>query len=429
MVLWVWSIFHARLDLSFWALLLIFGGVMWSSYGFAIGIQQLKTSLLNIRLLFFGWAAVCTWVVFKLVLFPSQTIGILSPFTLAYRYIIEENDIPSQVWLAIVTGLIIIRAVKLAQFHVSSYSVRNSFQIGLVFLLLYGLFGINSQLPQPVLPVAVFMGISLIGLSSAKLAEMSRQRGGSRIDLKPVWLLLILAVTVGTLLLGASLTALIHWQSAGITNLAVFILAILATILIIPFALIGLLLTMIMIPFIRILQRIGIFQLFKLDPDSLGIESNLQPILGLQHQLPTAPIFVMIILIILLLVLGYLVGRVRRKKVGSNSGQTRWDQRSIMVIGLGGNGWLRRKILSAFDQFGSRMRIPNVRRAWTAARIRRVYARFLDDHASAWRIAGDIPNPVGIPSQGNRNNAGISARDGNDHQCLLAGSLWGDPRR
>ena len=185
----------------------------------------------------------------------------------------EKNDIPSQVWLAIVTGLIIIRAVKLAQFHVSSYSVRNSFQIGLVFLLLYGLFGINSQLPQPVLPVAVFMGISLIGLSSAKLAEMSRQRGGSRIDLNPVWLLLIIAVTVGIMLLGSSLTAMMHWQSAGITNIAVFILAILATILIIPFALIGLLLTMIMIPFIRILQGIGIFQLLN----SIRVRSTSNP--------------------------------------------------------------------------------------------------------------------------------------------------------
>ena len=387
MVLWVWSIFHARLDLSFWMLLLIFGGVMWSSYGFAIGIQQLKTSLLK-------YPAAILWMGSRLYLGRVQTgsislrrsIGILSPFTLAYRYILEKNDIPSQVWLAIVTGLIIIRAVKLAQFHVSSYSVRNSFQIGLVFLLLYGLFGINSQLPQPVLPVAVFMGISLIGLSSAKLAEMSRQRGGSRIDLKPVWLLLIMAVTVGTLLLGSSLAALIHWQSAGITNIAVFILAILATILIIPFALIGLLLTMIMIPFIRILQRIGIFQLFKLDPGSLGIESNLQPILGLQHQLPTAPIFVMIILIILLLVLGYLVGRVRRKRLaafGANEVGSEIDHGDR----IRDNGWLRRKIFSAFDQFGRPDEDPECQKRVDSSPHTPHLCPVFGYHASAWHPA------------------------------------------
>jgi hypothetical protein len=377
MILWVWSIFNTRLNISYWMLLLILGGLMTLSYIFAVGVQRIKTSLLNIRLLFLGWTVICVWIAIKLVLYPTRVIGIISPFILSFHYVLEKNDIPSEVWLAIVTGLIVLRAVKLSQFHVSSYSVRNSFQIGLILLLFSGLFGINPSLPAPVMPVIVFLGLSLVGLSSAKLAEMSRQRGGSRVSLKPVWLLLITALTAGILLFGYLLAALMHWQAAGITDISVFILAILTTLLIIPFALVALLLTMILIPFIRLLARIGLFEFFKLDPASLGIDPNLKTIPGLQRELPIAPVFVMIILVILLLAIAYLAGRIRRKKMiayGENNPQIEVDYGG----GEKGKGWLRRKILSAFDQFGSRIRIPNARKAWAAARIRRVYAQFLE---------------------------------------------------
>jgi hypothetical protein len=377
MILWVWSIFNTRLNLSYWMLLLIFGSLMTLSYMFAIGLQRIKTSLLNIRLLFVGWTFICVWIAIKLVLYPTRVIGIITPFILSFHYVLEKNDIPSEVWLAIVTGLIVLRAVKLSQFHVSSYSVRNSFQIGLILLLFSGLFGINPHLPVPVVPVIVFLGLSLVGLSSAKLAEMSRQRGGSRVSLKPVWFLLITALTAGILLLGYLLAALMHWQAAGITDISVFILAILTTLLVIPFALVALLVTMILIPFLRLLTRIGLFQLFKLDPASLGIDPNLKSIPGLQRELPIAPIFVMIILVILLLAIAYLAGRIRRKKLmpfGENNLQIEVEHGD----GEKNKGWLRRKIISAFDQFGSRMKIPNARKAWTAARIRRVYTQFLD---------------------------------------------------
>lgn len=377
MILWVWSIFNARLNISYWLILLIFGCVMTFSYAFAVGIQRIKTSLINLRLLFLMWSLLSAWIVFKLILYPSQSVGIFSPFTLAYRYIMEKNDVPLQVWLAIVTGLIIIRAVKFAQFHVSSYSVRNSFQIGLIFLLFYGLFGINSRLPIPVIPVTVFLGLGLISLSSAKLAEMSRQRGGSRVNLRSVWLLLIIGITAGILFIGYLVTAFMHWQTAGITDISVYILAILTTLIIVPFAMVSLLLTILLIPFIRFLNQIGLFQLFKLDPGSLGIESNLQPILGLQRQLPIAPIFVMMILVILLLVIGYLVGRIRRKRLAAYNIDN-WQIEKNNPDGVKKHGWLRGKILQAFDRLNYQRKIPNARKAWMAIRIRWIYVQFLD---------------------------------------------------
>ncbi len=377
MILWVWSIFNTRLNISYWMLLLIFGSIMTASYVFALGLQRINTSQLSIRILFIGWAVLWVWIAIKLILYPTRVIGIISPFILAFRYILEKNDVPPEVWLAIVTGLIILRVVKLSQFHVSSYSVRNSFQIGLILLLFYGLFGINSHLPVPTIPVIVFLGLSLVGLSSARLAEMSRQRGGSHVNLKPVWLLLIAALTAGILSLGYLLTVVIHWQASGITDISVFILAILTTILIIPFALIGIVLTAILIPFIRLLTQIGFFQLFKLDPGTLGIESNLKSIPALQRELPIAPVFIMILLVILLLAITYLAGRIRRKRLaalGENSSKIDLEHGDREYK----KGWLRRKILSAFDQFGSRIRIPISRKAWTAVHIRRIYTQFLD---------------------------------------------------
>lgn len=377
MILWVWAILNLRLNLAYWPLLGIFGGIMTVSYYIAVAIQQIKTKKWISRLVYIVWVLIAIWVTVILAAPVKGFFNLLSPIIDSVNFVYSQNDIPIQVWLATTAGLVILRSLKLSQFHVSSHSVRNSFQIGLVFMLFFGLFGINRQIPVPFFPSILFLGLSLIGLSSARLAEMSRQRGGSRINLKPFWLVLIVSATATILLLGSLLVSVMRWQIAGITDASVFILAILTTLIIVPFALIALILTALLIPFIRFLTSIGFFQLFKLDPGSLGIESNLQPIQGLQRQLPIAPVFVLIGLVALLTIIGYLIGRIRRRSLTSLVGENHQEDEQFMD-GFKKKGWLRGKIRAAFDQLGLHMKLINPRKVWAAARIRHAYAQFLD---------------------------------------------------
>ncbi len=374
--LWVYAPLSRHASFGFWSLFLVLAVVCLTSYLLALLINLRKFTFPVGKTVYLAWMFLLGWGIQKILLYPDSPFRFVDVFILPYRELIRLNDIPPNFWLLIVGLVAVLRGVLLARHHAGILSVRGSFRVALIFLLLYGILESNPLLPSFHLPSIVILGSGLIALCCTRLAEMTRQKGGRLLDLRARWFFLVITVVSAVLILAAALDGLIAWQIIPIREILVFILAALITLGVLPFVLIGLSLAYLLLPVINFILRqlVSVFQQWKLPVSQ--ISRDIPPVQFLNRVIDLKPVMVIGITAGILLVILILVGVNRRAR--NEYASTRFDTDLVNVRWLDDQkDWFKRRLGQTWEFINRRLQWSEARRLWASARIRWVYYRLM----------------------------------------------------
>lgn len=374
--LWVYAPLSRHSSFGFWSLFLVMAVACLTSYLLALLINLRKYNFPAGKVIYFVWMFLLAWTIQKVLLYPDTSFRFVDVFILPYRELVRLNDIPPNFWLLIVGFIVILRGVLLARHHAGILSVRGSFRVALIFLLMYGILESNPLLPSFYLPSILTLGCGLISLCCTRLSEMTRQKGGRLLDLRTRWFFLIIAVVSVVLILAAALDGLIAWQITPIREILVFILAILLTLVVLPFVLVGLSLAYLLLPVVNFILRqlVSVFQQWKLPVSQ--IPRDIPPVQFLNRVIDLKPVMVVGITAGILLVILILVGVNRRARNEYASSIFDTDLANVHWLD-DQKDWFKRRLGQTWEFINRRLQWSEARRLWASARIRWVYYRLM----------------------------------------------------
>ncbi len=368
-----------------WRVFGIFAGMAIFSYITArLTVDRINNKKV-MRIVFLGWSLIGTWLVVNFMLYPTRFRNPLEMIQDIWHLLTGQIVFPAHIWIIFTTLVIIWRTALLSNYRVDMTGVQSSFQFGLAMLLVYGIFGINPRLPSAIPQIIFYIATGLCALGCTRLVSLSGSTGGTPIPNNKVWLGMILAGTLLLILLIIGINALILSGQVVIKEVLIYAAAIFMTVIILPLTLVLLGITyLISIPFGLIMQTIiPIFKKLRMD---LGIQSgNIPPIELLNRTINTSPEIAISLTLFILLAIAASIGlanRARRKHIfhdeESDLESTGWWDRQ--------KDWLKSKWKATLDDLVELSKLKNVQKAWSAARIRWVYARLMD-------LAGQLNSP------------------------------------
>lgn len=374
--LWLLAPLQHHGKIQFSTLTSILVGICLGGYLVALGLNQSSIKSWQKRLLFLGWLWFLLWLVQKWILYPELRFSLLDTFIIPYRELLRLNDIPPNIWLILAGCVAGLRGILLARHHAGIFSVRNSFRIGLLFLIFYGLLETNPALHTIYLPAALFLGSGLICLSSTRLAEMTREKGGRLLDLGPRWFILIIAFVSALLLVSFGLDALISWQLHPVREVVIFLLAAVMTLVAVPFLVVSLGLAYLLLPVLNYILKAlhPVFSGWNLQFNEL--DKNIPPVQFLNRVIDLKPVALYAVIAGILLIILVLVGVNRRSRGLGFPAAPLMDIR-IQEGVEDRKGWFRRRLGQTWNSFNRRFRISEARKLWASARIRWVYFRLM----------------------------------------------------
>jgi hypothetical protein len=361
---------------QYWLVFLILVGSCGISYLVAMAVNQGRINRWISRAVFIIWVWIMVWLIQKIILYPATQFSFFQAISSPYSELIRLNDIPPNIWLILAGMVAALRGVLLARHHAGIFSVRNSFRVGILFVISYGFLGANPALPQVHLPATVFLISGLVSLCCTRLAEMNREKGGRLLDLRPRWFLIVIASVLMLMLLIAGLDGFIAWQFHPIREVVIFFLAAIMTIIAVPFLIISLGLAYLLLPILNFLLQAlkPVFEGWNLEFTQL--DQNIEPIRILNRVIDIKPALAFAILAGMLLVILILIGVNRRSRelirpIRSYADTGASDQRNDH------KDWFRRRLGQTWDYLTRRLRFSEARKLWASARIRWVYYRMM----------------------------------------------------
>lgn len=365
--LWYQALFRPR-GAGFGAVLGILSVIFAASYGVTRLLSKLHWRMAYRQAALAAWVLIAVFASLKGLVFPRVDLSLLELVQSPLDFILYPDGDGVEFAHAIYVLVLIWRAAALTRGPVTLYGTQVSFQIGLIFLLLYGMMFALLFAGEATVGMYLFLFFGLTAMSLARIANLTDLRGGRMPRFGSGWMASILLASL-TLV---GLAILIGWLASG--N-AVFLLA---SVLVVILALLTALLLLVLSPLILILARFipYLAELVRQIGErlrSLPISEQLQKLLavfseGLNKIVPVilagrgiflAAILVGLILIIVLaLNLRHIFQRLAEEEEGSRAEP---DE---------GEGLLK---LLARRLRNSRRRLRSPAQVLAAARIRQIY--------------------------------------------------------
>ena len=127
---------------------------------------------------FAAWLLLAVFASLKIVFFLGRPIRLPQLIGLPVQYILHPELGGAYFYHGIIVLLLAWRGLALAQKPASLSAAQGSFQLGLIFLLLYGMLFAPSY-PQPAaFGLYLFLFCGLVAMSAARVANLSETRGG-----------------------------------------------------------------------------------------------------------------------------------------------------------------------------------------------------------------------------------------------------------
>ena len=319
------------------------------------------------RLIFLIWLIVCILCTLKPVVFSGLSLTLEDMLQKIITSFIEEGDL-HKFWHFFWMIIFAWRGTRYAQLFGGSWDMSNSFQLGLIMLLIYGYIYEPSQPQHFAILVCVYLFIGLLGLTVARISQLSELRGARLPRFGSRWVTGILIATLGIL----TFSLLMGWFASGqpaeflITLIKLIFLALNMVILVILYPL--LLLMFWVMSFLQQLLSPGMARVFEKLPLDILEQMRNKITEGVGITQNYRPIFLAAILamMILLIIIGIRKRIWRKKAVIEDTVEVIQDKSAIKIPSSGLlDSLLKRRFMSP-------------RRLWAAARIRRVYQQLID---------------------------------------------------
>lgn len=375
--LWLYALIQQQVQLSAWKSFGVIAILGVTSYVLAILLKSKIQKIRVIRSIFMVWSLFCCWSVLNLLIYPSTYLNPIKIGSQIWGILVEDVQFPPHLWVIFFTLMVIWRTAVLSRDSNNVGSTQRSYQFGMAMLLIYGLFGINPNLPSAIPQIILFLFVGLCALGCIRLVEMSGLTGGSRTNLHKTWLVLVMIGSVVLVGIISGLNYLILAEQLVIREIVIYALAIFMTLIILPATILLLGLTyLIIIPFNYVMKII--LPIFKQLQEDFGInEVSVPPVAFLNRTINTKPEIAILITLLIFVIIFISIGIWNRK------------QRAMVIpveeyeLESGGwwkrqKNWFRRKLKDTLTEVTARMSLNNARKMWAAARIRWVYARLMD---------------------------------------------------
>lgn len=141
-------------------------------------MEARRVRMLYRQLIFVLWILLAAFASLKLLIYPHTAIGLGELLWLPVRFILRSDAGEASFFHLIAIILITWRGVSLARGVITLGGVQSSFQIGLVFLLLYGMIFALLYPQEATLGLYTYLLCGLISMSAARVANLSGMRGG-----------------------------------------------------------------------------------------------------------------------------------------------------------------------------------------------------------------------------------------------------------
>ncbi len=215
------------------------------SYALARGTAALKWSLLTRQMILLAWVILAVYASLKLLLFPEVPLNLPTLLEMPFRFLVTTNVEDGSFLHLILLILLVWRGIALARSPLSLFNVQASFQLGLVFLLLYGMAFAPLFPIEATLGLYVYLFCGLLAMSTVRIANLSETRGGRipRFGLSWMMGIILAALTL------VGLAILAGWLGGG------QVVELLARIVIILFAILTALILLILSPLLLSLAQ------------------------------------------------------------------------------------------------------------------------------------------------------------------------------
>lgn len=248
--LWYQAIFEPTLA-PFSAIFAILFLILAGSHLLLLLVNRLRLKMIARQAVFLAWTVSALLAGLKLLIYPHTSGGDI--LALPLRYIIRGDAGGRDFFHLVAVLLLVWRGTALARQPLTLNQVQGSFHVGLVFMLLYGMFYAPLYPVEAVVGLYCFLFFGLFAMSLARIANLSELRGGRVPRFGPGWML---SVTLAALAV-VGLAILFGWLSSGrVVEVLVYILVAIIAILT---ALIVIILSPLLIALSRLLPMLADF--------------------------------------------------------------------------------------------------------------------------------------------------------------------------
>jgi hypothetical protein len=177
MSLWYQALFQPE-DVSLGAIFLILMAIFATSHLIPWVLETRHLPIILRQVIFVLWITLAAFASLKLLFYPLIPISLGDLLGLPLRYITHSDVGGANFYHPVIVILIAWRGVALARGTVTLTGVQNSFQVWLIFLLLYGMFFAPLHPGEATLGLYLFLFCGLVAMSAARVANLSGMRGG-----------------------------------------------------------------------------------------------------------------------------------------------------------------------------------------------------------------------------------------------------------
>jgi hypothetical protein len=361
----------------------VFFGTVLSAHVLARVLTNLKLKKNLHRGLIIGYIVLCGWANVRLLL--GGLGG--TQFTDFLTQPVEEVSaagrlIPPEIWILVATLVLIWRGISLAQSWGGRETVFSSLLWGIGFYAAYGVFSAVTKHTGALWLLYIFIAAALLAMVTARVSTLVRMRGGTHSPFDMRWVGSMLAAAGVVTGIAAFVSVVVAWKVEQINAILRFLLYGIITIIVLPIAY----LLKLGEPAVEAVQSIVVTPTPV--PQIPAWEQGLDAVTGPEvvNEMAEAGggygIFIQAILIgavfviFLLLVLRLANSWQSKKEDGKE------DERQSLLEGT--SIWdalvkaLRNRIFRMTDNLTAAARLRMKERLRAAARIRRIYADFMD---------------------------------------------------
>lgn len=354
-------------------------------------ISHLLTRFLNLvklrktihRAVLAGFLFICFFINLKILMANSSN----TQFTDFLSQPLEEVTaagrlIPPEIWIIVATLLLIWRGAVLARSWAGRETVFTSFFWGIGFFAIYGVFSLATQYMGPLWLLYIFISAVLIAMVSARVSTLVIMRGGTHSPFDMRWVVSIFLASALITGIAGFVSGIFSRQVAQLNALFRLIVYGIITVLVLPFAY----LLKMSEPAIQAVQSIITTPTPTPQIPAMeeGLDADLGPVV-LEEMVETnnnIGIFVQgaLVLVVVLIVVLLIFKLSSSWQANHSSGES--DERQSLLDGK--DLWkafldaLRNRLFKPGDDNSPRTRLRGKSRLRAAARIRRIYADFME---------------------------------------------------
>lgn len=243
--LWYQALFRPR-GLPFGAVFLILAVIFGGSHLMMRQVARLPWRMRYRQAAFTGWVLLAVFASLKLMVHPEARFNLFELLQAPLSFILRPDGSGIDFVHPIFILVLIWRGVTLAQGPITLRGAQISFQIGLIFLLLFGMLFALRYPNEATAGMYIFLFFGLIAMSLARISNLSDLRGGRLPKFGSGWLVSILLASLALV----GLAILTGWLASG------NVVFILASVLMVVFAVLTALVMIVLSPLLLIFANI-----------------------------------------------------------------------------------------------------------------------------------------------------------------------------